>query len=174
MQHLVISLIADDRPGLVESLAARVSRHNGNWLCSRMTRLAGKFAGIVELEVADGDRAALVAALDALSADGMQLMVSDASGTAATESPMVLEIEGQDRPGIVRDISALLSAHGVNVVDMASERGPAPMSGGELFSARFSVQLPAGLSRHGLQEALEQLAADIHVELRFDDATEAP
>jgi glycine cleavage system regulatory protein len=50
-QHLVLTVIGDDRPGLVGELSAAISKHGGNWLESSMAQLAGKFAGIVEVSV---------------------------------------------------------------------------------------------------------------------------
>ena len=51
MPTLVLTLIGPDRAGLVEAVAAVVADHGGNWLESRMSRLAGQFAGILEVEV---------------------------------------------------------------------------------------------------------------------------
>ena len=53
MVSLVMTVIAPDRPGLVEALAATVASHQGNWVESRMAHLAGQFAGILHIEVAD-------------------------------------------------------------------------------------------------------------------------
>ncbi|MEM7014381.1 MAG: ACT domain-containing protein, partial [Verrucomicrobiota bacterium] len=46
----VITVLGEDRPGIVESLAAAVADHGGNWIESRMAHLAGQFAGIVQVE----------------------------------------------------------------------------------------------------------------------------
>ena len=42
--YLVLTIIGEDRPGIVESLAEIISDHSGNWLESSMSQLAGKFA----------------------------------------------------------------------------------------------------------------------------------
>ena len=47
MATLVLTLIGDDRAGLVNAVAEVVARHGGNWERSQMAELAGKFAGIV-------------------------------------------------------------------------------------------------------------------------------
>ncbi len=44
--NLVLTVIAEDKPGLVESLASIISEHSGNWVDSAMSRLGGEFAGI--------------------------------------------------------------------------------------------------------------------------------
>ena len=43
---LVLTVIGEDRPGLVEALADLIDRHEGSWDESRMARLAGHFAGV--------------------------------------------------------------------------------------------------------------------------------
>ena len=49
--YLVLTIISDDRAGIVEQVAQTISKHGGNWMESSMARLAGKFAGILMVEV---------------------------------------------------------------------------------------------------------------------------
>ena len=48
---LVLTVIGPDRPGIVEQLSDQVLAVGGNWEESRMTRLAGKFAGLLRVSV---------------------------------------------------------------------------------------------------------------------------
>ena len=48
---LVLTVIADDKPGIVEQLSATIARNGGNWLESRMAHMAGKFAGILRVAI---------------------------------------------------------------------------------------------------------------------------
>ena len=67
MQHLlVMTVIGPDRPGLVDSVAALVAEHGGNWLESRMSRLGGHFAGILRVDVPGENEPELVAGLKIL------------------------------------------------------------------------------------------------------------
>src|SRR5512138_3397922 len=112
---LVMTIIGPDRPGLVESVAAVVAAHGGNWLESRMSRLGGQFAGILRVEVPTDQEPRLAAALEKLEATGLKVVVhSDRLAAAAAQRLSVLEIMGQDRPGIVRQITGALAGHGVN------------------------------------------------------------
>ncbi|WP_312930404.1 glycine cleavage system protein R, partial [Stutzerimonas nitrititolerans] len=63
MDHLVLTVIAEDQPGLVERLADCIARHGGNWLDSRMSRMAGQFAGILQVAVPTSAQAELFDAL---------------------------------------------------------------------------------------------------------------
>ena len=65
--YLIVSLIADDKPGLIEDLAVVVSKYSGNWLESNMSQLAGKFAGIVRVSVDDANAEPLAKDLRAVS-----------------------------------------------------------------------------------------------------------
>ncbi|MCG8448861.1 MAG: ACT domain-containing protein, partial [Pirellulales bacterium] len=85
------------------------------------------------------------------------------------ESPVVqLSLVGQDRPGIVREISRLLAAHGVNVEELNTECKRAPNSGQELFQAHAQLRLPTGVSVDTLRTALEQVASDMMVDISLE------
>ena len=102
---IVLTLIGPDRPGLVELLAHTVSAHGGNWLESRMSRLAGKFAGILHVEVPENQSEALRRALTALASNDLRVVVESSAGDDASrkERKLSLELVGTDRPGIVRE-----------------------------------------------------------------------
>lgn len=66
--YLVLTVIGDDRPGLVGELSATIAAHQGNWLEASMSHLAGKFAGIVRVAVPVAQAGPLQAALGHLAA----------------------------------------------------------------------------------------------------------
>lgn len=170
---LVMTVIGADRPGLVQLVATRVADHGGNWLESRMCRLGGQFAGILRVEVAVERREELIASLQTLEVDGLRVIIhADASGAGATApgSFAVIDLVGQDRPGILRSISAVFAAHGANVEELASERISAPMGGGTLFQARVTVFLPATVAVAAVRADLERIAADLMVDLKLEPA----
>src|SRR5438105_11440040 len=115
-----MTVIGPDRTGLVDSVAGLVAEHGGNWLESRMSRLGGHFAGILRVEVPPEREKSLVAGLEALAARGLSVVVhSDQSAPSAQANRLsVLEIVGQDRAGIVREIAHALASCGVNVEDL--------------------------------------------------------
>ncbi len=167
MPDLVLTLIGPDRPGIVEAIAEPIARHGGNWLESRMAHLAGKFAGILRIEVAAAQEAALSAALRALEQGGLKLTIeaSPSGQPAAGARVMVLELMGLDRPGIVREISGALADHGVNIEELVTDRTTAPMSGELLFRSRARVAFPPRVDPDQLRRRLEELAADLMVQV---------
>jgi glycine cleavage system regulatory protein len=170
MTDVVLTLLGPDRPGLVELVAGVIAGHGGNWLESRMTRLGGKFAGILRAELPADRLPAALAALGALEGRGLKVY-AEAAPHAATDAPeqiMDLELVGLDRPGIVREISQLLAANGVNVEELTTNRKSAPMSGEMLFEARAHVRVPAAMDLAVLRAGLERLATDLVVEVKLE------
>lgn len=167
---LVLTLIGRDQPGLVRVVAATIAEHGGNWLESRMCRLGGEFAGIVRLEIDPARADGLATALRGLS--GLRVDVTrEAGGAAAGGAPArlaALDLVGSDRPGILREVSGVLAAHGLNVEDLASERVEAPMGGGKLFQLRAVASVPAGVELAKVRADLEKIAADLMVELKLE------
>jgi len=165
--YLVLTVIADDKPGLVETLAEVIADHKGNWLESSMSQLAGKFAGILRVSVATGDAQTLIDALSSLPAE-LKLVVEQAETEELADEPTTVDLNlvGNDRPGIIREISHALAMLSVNVKQLSSHCEPAPMSGDVLFRAQAVLQVPREISLESLQGELEQLADDLIVELR--------
>jgi glycine cleavage system regulatory protein len=168
-RSLVMTVIGQDRPGLVESVASLVTEHGGNWLESRMSRLGGQFAGILRLEIPSEKEPALVAALKGLATRGLTI-VAHPDQLEATPTPgrqSELNIVGQDRPGIVREISHALAGFGVNVEEFQSECASAAMSGETLFKAHARLSIPEKCDVARIRQELERIAADLIVEIEL-------
>jgi glycine cleavage system regulatory protein len=167
---LVMTIIARDRPGLVDLVARTIADHGGNWLESRMSHLGGQFAGILRVQVPANQQAALKRGLQGLETHGLTIVIQEDVEPAPPRgacSGAWLEIVGQDRPGIVRQISSALASFGVNVEELHSECSSAPMSGETLFSARIKVWIPAEIPVAGVRGALDQVASDLMVDVAF-------
>ena len=168
MDHLVLTVIAPDQPGLVERIAQCIAAHGGNWLESRMSRMAGQFAGILRVAVPAEGYDELVEGLQGLSSHGIRVMLAQSGiEPACTWKPILLDLIGNDRPGIVRDITRLLSELGVNLESLVTEVSPAPMSSEPLFHAEAVLAVPLSLSLDVLQAKLETLADELMVELNL-------
>ncbi len=168
---LVMTVIGQDRPGLVDSVAGLVAEHGGNWLESRMSRLGGQFAGILRVEVPAEKEPLLVAGLKKLESRGLTVVVhpDQPQTPAGPTRQSVLEIVGQDRPGIVREISHALASFGVNVEELETECASAAMSGETLFKARARLSLPESCDAAQIRQKLERIAADLIVEISLAD-----
>lgn len=171
MIDLVLTLIGPDKPGIVDSVAAAVADHGGNWLDSRMAHLAGKFAGVLCVEVDEGRAAELEAALARLAADGLTIVVERSAPVAAPlQRATEIELTGLDRPGLLHEVSALLASSRINIEELDTDRAMAAHSGEPIFHARLRVAIPESVDLATVRRGLERLAGDLMVEIRLAEA----
>jgi glycine cleavage system regulatory protein len=169
--HLVVTAIGPDRPGLVSALSDTIAAAGGNWLDARMASLAGKFAGVLLVAVAADKADALVAALQELEAKGLRLVIEKSTAEAPVQVGRTLKLEllGQDRPGIVRDISRVLAELQISIADFETERSSGSFSGESMFKATAVLQVPEKLELAQVRRALEGLANELMVDLSLQD-----
>ena len=170
MATFIFTVVGDDRPGLVSALAVPIKAHGASWEHGQMSRLAGKFAGIVLVTVADNRFDAVAADLRTLSTQGLQITLERTDEPVVHESQRLhLELLGDDHPGIVAEISALLASHLVSIEELTTNVREAPMAGGMLFEARAVLNAPSTTSADSLRSMLEGLAHELMVEIRLSE-----
>lgn len=166
MTRLILSVTGSDRPGLTQALAGAVVSAGGNWLESHLSRLGGLYVGSVLVEVDAGQVEALRSAVRAADAQGLEVRITPALEAAAAEGETVrFGLVGQDRPGIVHQVTAVLSRLGANIEDFDTRLSVEPHSGAPLFHMEARLRLPAGLSADQVQAALEDISAEIMVDV---------
>ena len=170
MATFILTVVGDDRPGLVADVSAPITAHGASWERSQMSRLAGKFAGIVLVKVADKRLDALVADLALLEAEGLQIVIERTKQPGKSESQRLrLELLGHDHPGIVAEISAALATRQVSIEELSTDVREAPMAGGMLFEAQAVLNAPLATSTDDLRSMLEGLAHELMVEIRLSE-----
>jgi glycine cleavage system regulatory protein len=167
MIPLVLTYVGDDRPGLVNAVSDKIAAFGGTWLESRSARLAGKFAGILLVNVPEENLSALEHALRGLAPVGLHLAIERGAVEKVKPSArlVTLDILGNERPGIVRDVTQALSALGVNIEEFESGLESAAFTGVVMFRAHARLTAPENLPLDELRKALERLAAEIMVDL---------
>lgn len=162
----IVSFIADDKPGIVEKFSKIIENHQGSWLESRLSQLAGKFTGIIEVRTEQSKQQALQQELNALNSDTLAVLLSTAAQTTAHNHERLwqLHILGLDRPGIVQEFSKALAQKLVNIAKMRSWVESAAMSGEPLFKAQAIIEAPDNLSLDDLDEVLEQICQRLDLE----------
>ncbi|MFT6915569.1 MAG: glycine cleavage system regulatory protein [Motiliproteus sp.] len=163
---LILTLIGEDRPGLVELVSQLIAGRQGQWLESQFSRLEGKFAGVLHIRVPADQRAALEGDLDALAEQGLRVVVEQGTPAAVRPCyPLTLSFVGLDRRNVIAEISEVLSRFGVTIRNLKSHCAPAPMSAEILFHADLDVQVPISVSCDQLSDALEALTPELMVDL---------
>ncbi len=168
MKSIIITLIGDDRSGIVESISRTIVDFQGEWVESRMANLCGKFTGLLRANLPDDQCEAFTSALKARAGDlSITIEQVDKVQALSTDPSYKLELLGQDRPGIVHKISAALAENGATVDDMETEVIEASMSGEQLFKATIVLRLEQGRDVDELSQVLERLANELIVDIEL-------
>jgi glycine cleavage system regulatory protein len=166
MTSLILTVVGPDRPGLVRALSEAVAACGGSWLESRMARLAGQFAGIVLVEAPDS----LLNDLRALESQGLRIVVHSGSADAVVAAPaehrLALEVVGNDRPGIVRDVTRVLADNGINIEELTTGVASGSFSGETLFRARALIRAPTPAAVDAMRAGLETLGNELMVDIQ--------
>jgi methionyl-tRNA formyltransferase len=168
---LVVTAIGSDRPGIVRQLSERAQGFGANWAGSRMTNLAGQFAGMVHFEVPAENADRLATALQGLESAGLRIVIEK---TAAPQVPadrrlIALELVGADRPGIVRDLSRRLAERGVSIEDLHTEIVDGENGAAHQFKVKALLVVPKSLGNDALRSDLAALANEMTVDIALDE-----
>lgn len=171
--QLVLTILSDDKPGVVELLAQTITRHQGNWLESRMAHLAGKFAGILQVAVDSESDAALREALLELADQGIKIQVDGANASApATGKHFQFSVVGNDRPGIVYEIAQAFAGRNINMSELETACSSMPWSGEPMFEATGLIQVPNSVDMDALWDQLDTIADELAVDIRLEEPKE--
>lgn len=165
---VILTAIGSDRPGLTRALAQAVQQAGGNWLESHLSRLGGKYVGSVLVEI-DAERlAGFEQAIRAVDSLGLAVMLAPAGEEPEAAGDMLgVELVGQDRPGIVHEVTGVLEGLGVNIEEMSTGTENSAWSGGMLFRANLRLRLPQGTTSDAVRAALEAISGEIMVDFAF-------
>jgi glycine cleavage system regulatory protein/folate-dependent phosphoribosylglycinamide formyltransferase PurN len=172
---LIVTAIGSDRPGIVSLLSERAQGFGANWAGSRMTNLAGQFAGMVHFEVPAANAEPLAQALQALETSGLRVVIakSETSPAPAGRRMVKLELAGLDRPGIVRDLSRSLAEQGVSIDDLHTEIVSDGASAEHRFKVKALLVVPESLPNETLRGALGTLANQMMVDIALGEHASA-
>ena len=163
-QIVAVTVLGDDRPGIVADLTTALAGLGGNLEDSTMTLLRGHFAMVVLVRTTHS-AAEVESALAPLTADGDLVVearllpdheVHDRPGAAYT-----LRVHGADRPGIVAEITRVVAEHGGNIVDLGTRLGRG------LYILTAELALPASVTPAVLEAALASAAQRLGVEVHL-------
>ncbi|MCH2189602.1 MAG: ACT domain-containing protein [Gammaproteobacteria bacterium] len=168
LKTVVITVFAEDKPGIVRTLSDTALSHNASWQESSLSRLCGQFTGIVHFEVTADKKSVLETSLINLSTQGIQVTVhknTKIKDDSEDINGLYIMVEANDRPGIIREITQALAEHNVNVDNIDTEVSSASMAGYMLFKAHLALAMPDDMSESDLEEVLEEVSDDLMVSI---------
>lgn len=172
LTSLIVTVVAPDRPGLVNAVSDKAREFGANWADSLMANLAGQFAGILHLQVPAKNADMLVAALKTLDSENMHINIARGTVAAAgnkSQRRIRLDLVGQDRAGIIQMISKQLADRGVSIDKLQTHIESGAMSGEQMFHMYAQLTAPASVDDQALREGLESIANELMVDITMDN-----
>ena len=173
MIELVLTIIGRDRTGVVASLADVVRFHEGNWKRSELAEIAGTFAGVVVVEVGDDRVDELLTNLLILRDQGLHVTAQQIEApTVVPEADEVrLRLTGDDRPGVVHQISTAISELGINISRLGTVTDVPGEDGGTQFEITARLTVPVGTDLDAVLDSIGELAVGLGIALNVEDLT---
>ncbi|WP_133468489.1 glycine cleavage system protein R [Paraglaciecola marina] len=167
MKPMIFTLVGQDKPGLISDLAKTVFDMGGNWLGSNFSHMAGHFAGFVEVNLPQDKHLDLIECFSQHPDLKIHLLAGDLESSSQQKSAKI-EIMGNDKAGIVQELTQVLSQFNLNIVKFDSNLESAPNWGGSLFKAKATITIAEDFDLDSLRETLEAVANDLMVDIEIE------
>ena len=166
MKSILISVLGDDKPGLLDSLSEIIVSNDGDWVESNMSTVEAKFAGILRVNVPAKNSKKLMKDLTS-SKLGLQIACEETAPVKLSDYKSYnIELIGQNHVGIINQLSHVLTYDlKANVEGIKTEIIDASMSGEQLFKAQINLHLPTSIDESLIKDKLELIADEMMVEI---------
>jgi glycine cleavage system transcriptional repressor len=166
--HLIMTAVGPDRVGLVEKIAEFIARRDCNIEDSKMAVFCGEFALIVLITGAAGKLMKVASDYRQIEAEtGLTISIKTAAARSAPGPflPYRLTASCMDHPGIVYQISAILSSLGINIESMETETYAAPVSGTPIFRLDAELAVPTRTNLNALRERFLEMQREENIDI---------
>jgi len=165
--ELAITVVGQDRPGIVADVSGVLAGLGFNLTDSTMTLLRGHFA-MTLICLGRVDSAEVEEALAPVTADGNLIVavrvVPPDTATVAPGTPYALLVHGADRLGIVAAVTGVLARAGGNITDLTTRLS------GSLYLLSAEVDLPSTVDVDELMAELDEVAEKLGVDVTLRTA----
>ncbi len=173
MIELVLTIIGRDRAGVVASLADVVRFHDGNWKRSELAEIAGTFAGVVVVEVGADHVDELLTNLLVLRDQGLHVTAQQVEEpvVAPNAEDVRLRLTGDDRPGVVHEISTAISDAGISISRLGTVTDLPGNDGGRRFEITVQLTVPVGTDLDAVLDSIMEAAVGLGITIDVEDLT---
>ncbi len=166
MKPIIFTLVGKDKPKLISNLAKTVYSMGGNWLGSNFSHMAGHFAGFVHIDLPAEKHPELIELFSQHPDLKIHVLPGEQS-QVELDRTVQIDIMGNDKAGIVQEITEVLNRFNLNIVQFDSRLQSAPNWGSKLFKAKALINVAKDFELADLREALEALANDLMVDIEI-------
>lgn len=168
--QLVISVVGEDRPGIVSELCRVATDAGCNVENSRMTALGSEFAIIMLLSGSWDALAKFENQIPLL--EKKQLTVLCKRTEPISEKKQMIHyninVVSMDHPGLVYDISDFFAARGIDIEDLSTSSYRASHTGAPMFTLDMIIELGPQIKIAELREQFAILCDELNVDAAME------
>ena len=168
--HLILTAVGPDQVGLVEKISEFIARHSSNIEDSKMAVFCGEFALIILISGEGGNLHKIANHYRELEIEtGLAIAIKTPTSRKPAESflPYTLTASCMDHPGIVYQISGILSSFGINIESMETKTYAAPVSGTPIFRLEAEISVPTKSNINALRERFAAIQKDENIDIEL-------
>jgi glycine cleavage system transcriptional repressor len=168
--HLILTAVGPDQVGLVEKISEFIGRYGGNIEDSKMAVFCGEFALILLVSGEGGGLFKIANHYRDLEVEtGLAISIKTPSSRKPAEAflPYSLTASCMDHPGIVYQISGILSSFGINIESMETKTYAAPVSGTPIFRLEAHLSLPTKVNINSLRARFAELQKEENIDIEL-------
>ena len=160
--QIMVTINGSNQADLVKILSEKTHALGGKWINSKISHIDDYFAGLIKVEIASDQVERLVADFKALTINVEAVVLG--SALHKTLAHLDLNIDAKDRPGLVHDISQVLSENSIRVENMECHRlGVADV--GTVFTSQFKIAVADNFNKEQLISSLQEISDDLVIDL---------
>ena len=161
--QIMVTVNGSNQADLVKILSEKTHALGGKWLNSKISHIDDYFAGLIKIEIGSDHVERVVADFKSLAIHVEAVVLG--SAIQQTLAHLDLNIDAKDRPGLVHDISQVLSDHSIKVENMECHRlGLADISG-TVFTSQFKIAVADNFNKEELLDSLQDISKDLVIDL---------
>jgi glycine cleavage system transcriptional repressor len=168
--HLILTAVGPDQVGLVEKISEFIARHSSNIEDSKMAVFCGEFALIILISGEGGNLHKIANHYRELEIEtGLAIAIKTPTSRKPAESflPYTLTASCLDHPGIVYQISGILSSLGINIESMETKTYAAPVSGTPIFRLEANISIPTRININSLRERFAAIQKEENIDIEL-------
>lgn len=161
--QIMVTVSGSNQTDLIKILAEKTHALGGKWLNSKINHIDDYFAGLIKIQIEVDHVEKLIANFKALAINVESIVL----GSIVPKKHMHLDltIDARDRPGLVHDISEVLSDNSIRVENMECHRfGVADISG-TVFTSHFKIDVNESFNEDELVNSLKEISSDLVIEV---------
>tara|TARA_R110001583_G_scaffold6618_1_gene33522 strand:+ start:27210 stop:27710 length:501 start_codon:yes stop_codon:yes gene_type:complete len=161
--QLMATVSGSNQNDLIKVLSDKTHELGGIWLNSKISHIDNYVAGLIKIEIDEVNVDKLISQFKALDINVEFANLGTVSHEKST--PLELNIDGKDRPGLVHHITQVLSDNSIRVDNMECNRIGVSAIGATLFTSHFKIVVDEQFNKNALVSSLQEIADDLIIEL---------